>query len=114
VFFGGLSLWHGLFLQNEVVAILLGVVALTIGPVGLLWPRFIRPIYAFLMLTVFPVGWVISHGVLAVLYFGLFTPLAIVFRFLGRDAMQRTFCPDQESYWQERQTPEIRRYFRQF
>jgi hypothetical protein len=114
VLVGGLALWHGLILENVIVAILLGVVALTIGPVGLLWPRCIRPLYALLMLAVFPLGWVISHGVLAVLYFGLFTPLAVVFRFRGRDALQRKFCPDQDSYWQERPRPETRRYFRQF
>jgi hypothetical protein len=32
----------------------------------------------------------------------LFTPIAMVFRLVGRDTMKRKFEPESESYWIER------------
>ncbi len=55
-----------------------------------------------LMVVAFPIGFVISNVILLVLYFGLFTPMALVFRMVGRDTMHRKFDPEAGSYWVER------------
>lgn len=114
IVFGGLALWQGLVHGNLLAAILLSALALTLGPLGLIRPGWIRPVYWVWMAAVFPIGWAISHLVLAVLYFGLFMPLALVFRLRGRDALQRRFQPELASYWQEREQSEVPRYFRQY
>jgi hypothetical protein len=67
------------------------------------------------MILAFPIGWTVSNLVLVLVFFGLFTPVALVFRLLGRDALQRRFQPEQDTYWTARpETTEPVRYFRQF
>ena len=79
------------------------------------WPAANRPLFTALSLIAFPIGWVVSHVVLAFLFFGILTPLALFFRLVGRDALARTWDPDQKSYWVDMPPqPEHRDYFRQF
>lgn len=56
-----------------------------LGLVGLVWPPVMRWIYTTWMIAVFPIGWVVSRVILGVLYFCVFTPVAVVFRMIGRD-----------------------------
>lgn len=48
---------------------------------------------------------VTSPIILGVLFFALFTPVALVMRFRKRDLMKRTFEPGAESYWIPRSPP---------
>lgn len=48
---------------------------------------------------------IVSPVVLGVIYFGVFTPTAIVMRLAGRDAMCRRFDPAAPSYWVRRDPP---------
>jgi len=48
---------------------------------------------------------VVSPVVLGLIYFGVFTPVALVMRAFGRDAMCRRFEPAQPSYWVRRDPP---------
>jgi len=48
---------------------------------------------------------VVSPLVLGLIYFGVFTPVALVMRAFGRDAMYRRFEPAQPSYWVRRDPP---------
>lgn len=83
--------------------------------VGTLWPATVRWLFITLTTITFPIGWVISRLVLALVYFGLITPLALVFRSLGRDALQRRFQPKADTYWQPCSRQQgTDRYFRQF
>ncbi len=85
-----------------------------LGLTAWLRPRLLQPLYVGVSLIAFPIGMVVSEVVLLFLYFGLFTPLALVFRLGGRDALQRSFEKDTTSYWQVREPPgEPNRYFRQ-
>ena len=48
---------------------------------------------------------VVSPVMLGAIYFGVFTPVAIVMRAFGRDAMCRRFEPARPSYWVRRDPP---------
>jgi hypothetical protein len=62
-----------------------------------------------------PMGWVVSHVVLAIVYYGVLTPVGLVMRLAGRDPMQRRFDKRAASYWVERKDHgDPGRYFRQF
>ena len=50
-------------------------------------------------------GRVVNPLVLGVIFFGIFTPVGLVMRMWGRDAMARRFEPDLKSYWLERNPP---------
>jgi len=57
----------------------------------------------------------VSHVVLALLFFGILTPVALFFRLTGRDPLTRRFEPERESYWTDlSETIETKDYFRQF
>lgn len=112
VVFFAICAW--LFLGASTAIVVLSVSA-TVGVAGLALPRLIRPIYLAWMVAVFPIGWVVSHVILAAIYYFVFTPIGLVMRLFGRDAMQRKFEPDRASYWIPRpQEESTRRYFRQF
>jgi hypothetical protein len=85
-----------------------------VGVVGLIRPQTLRLIFVASMIVAWPMGWLVSHVILAVLYFGMFTPVAVVFRLLGRDALALR-RPQRKSYWTAKPTPrDVRRYFRQY
>lgn len=113
-FFGGLALFEGLYRGHATAGLVLGAIAL-VGIVGLAAPKLLRPIYVAWMVLAFPIGWTVSLLMLGIMYYGLFTPLAFVFRLMGRDAMDRTIQPAAETYWTPKATPtDPRRYFKQF
>ena len=115
VFFGGLALWQGLVRGQTGLATLCAVLALTIGPLGLIRPGWIRPIYVGWMILAFPIGWTVSQVMLALMFYGLFTPIGLLFRLLGRDPLHRARRPGVESYWTPKPAPAgPKSYFRQF
>ena len=66
------------------------------------------------MLATFPIGWTVSRVILAILFYGVFTPVGVLFRLLGRDALGLQPKPAADTYWTPRRTAEVRDYFRQF
>jgi Saxitoxin biosynthesis operon protein SxtJ len=83
------------------------------GVSGLVRPAIIRPVYTTLMWVTFPIAWVMSHAILAVMYFAIITPVALIVR-LFYDPMTRAFDRRASSYWVPRATSAPSRYFRQF
>ena len=115
VCFSGLAAWEGFVRGHANLAVALAVLALTIGPLGLVLPRFIRPVFVAWMVLAFPIGWTVSQLILALIFYGLFTPISLIFRLIGRDPLHRARQPALESYWTPKATPtDSRRYFKQF
>lgn len=78
-------------------------------------PGLVRPVYIGLVILGFPVGWVVGHLVMIVFFFGVITPVGLVFRVFGRDSLRCRWDPRQESYWTEHPgCDSVARYFRQF
>lgn len=75
-----------------------------------------RWVFLGLSYASFPIGFVISWVALAGLYFLVLTPLAIVMRVAGRDALRLTPRSDGGSYWVPRagREDDASRAFRQF
>lgn len=114
-FFGGLAAWQAMVRHDPTLSTILGVVALTVGPIGLVRPDWMRPIYVSWMVLAFPIGWTVSLAIMAVLFYGVFTPIGLVFRLIGRDPLHRTRRPGLETYWTAKPIPaDLRRYFQQF
>ena len=94
------------------VLVALGVV---IAALGLTVPRLIRPLFIALMVINYPIGWVVTHIVMAIIFYLVVTPLAVIMKLTGRDPMERRFDPSVKTYWKERPTEtDSSRYFRQF
>jgi hypothetical protein len=82
---------------------------------GWLVPAFMRLVFVGMSYVAWPIGFVVSHLVLAAVYYLVLTPVGLVMRLLGYDPMRRGFDREAASYWVERPAAaEPRRYFRQF
>ena len=113
VFFGGLAAWRLWQGRSGTETQLLGWLAITLGPLGLLRPEIMRWIYTGWMIAVFPIGWTVSRIILALLYFAIFTPIAAIFRMKGRDALGLK-KGEGATYWTTRTaTPDAADYLRQ-
>ena len=115
VLFGGLALWHGWVHGRVELAWCLAIAAVVIGSAGLIHPPLVRWLFVGWTMAVFPIGWLVSRIVLATLFYGLFTPLAAVFRWKGRDALGLKRRPEAATYWQTKSgVTDLKRYFQQF
>ena len=114
-FFGGMALWQALARKNPNLGLSLGALALVVGLAGLTRPEWVRLIYVGWMVLAFPIGWTISQVMLLAMYFGLFAPIGLVFRLIGRDPLQRARRAGVESYWTPKPAPAgVTSYFKQF
>ena len=79
-----------------------------------LWPV-VRTVFLGLMFVAIPIGFVLSTVLLGVLYYLMFTPLALWFKLRGRDTMRRKLEPDAKSYWDHRKgSAPSKRYLRMY
>jgi hypothetical protein len=90
-------------------------VGVAIAVLGFTLPKAVRPIYVGLMIINYPIGWVLTHVVIALIFYLVVTPLGVIMRLSGRDPMERGFDRSAKTYWKPRRTDtDSSRYFRQF
>jgi hypothetical protein len=65
---------------------------------ALIVPRALGPINRAWIRVGMVLGWINSRIILGLVFFLMFTPVAIVMRMVGRDAMNRKFDPDAKTY----------------
>ena len=82
--------WSGV----EIGWVLAGL--LSVG--GLILPALIRPIFVGLILLTFPLGWVVSHLLLGLIFYGVVTPIGLILRIIGHDPLQLK-KPSGNSVW---------------
>jgi hypothetical protein len=112
---GGLACWHGLVRGHAMLGGVLAVLAVTVGPLGLIKPGAIRYVFICCQIVTFPIGWALSRVILACVYYGVFTPVGLVFKLIGRDALARRPRPDQPTYWESKpMATDMASYLRQF
>jgi hypothetical protein len=111
---GGLPFWKFPGAAPTVAVVLWSLAGLS-GLFSLAAPALNRPLYVFLILLSVPIGLVVSYAVLIVLFYGIMTPLGILFRLFGRDALKRRFVGEAKTYWEPHVAPAgVDRYFKQF
>ena len=110
--FGAMGAWR-LWRGSPQWGAALVVLAVVVGVLGIARPRAMRLIFTGWMMAAFPIGWTVSHLMLAALFFGMFTPVALVFKVIRRDALRlRRTAP--ESYYVPKPGSDVRGYFQQF
>jgi hypothetical protein len=112
--FGGAGLWSAATTGFGARAVILLAVGMGGGFLGLLRPSLLRPVFVGWMVLAFPIGWLVSHLLLGLLFFGVFTPVGLLLRTLGKDSL-RLQRGNATSSWQDRtQETDLKRYFRQY
>lgn len=104
-------LWGG---TTPVVLMAAGV-GLVLAVLSWLAPLAVRPVYVGLTIVTYPIGVVVSELILWTVFAAVMCPIGLVFRILGRDALNRIFDASAATYWSERSsTKPARSYFRQW
>ncbi len=85
------------------------------GLLGLVCPAMIRGIYRAWMFIVLPIGWLVSHLAMAVIYFLVITPIGVLRRLVGADPLSIRESKTLDSYWESiRREDDPSRSFRQY
>ena len=110
---GALARWRW---QAPVAAWLLGSLALVVAVTYYALPPLRRPLLLAWRTAVLPAERTVSYVALAIVYYLVFTPVALLLRLLGRDPLERGFEPEAESYYFVRRRVESdpAQYFRQY
>jgi hypothetical protein len=83
--------------------------------VGFAAPHALRPLFVAWMVAAFPVGWLMSHVLIGIVYYGVVTPIGLILRLRGRDSLQLRSKTEAPSFWIVRQgARDAASYFRQF
>jgi Saxitoxin biosynthesis operon protein SxtJ len=101
--FGLLALWPAIIRGGDIRTWCLAVAAILILPATIA-PAALAPAYRAWMTLGALLGWINTRLILGVLFLVLITPIAIVLRLAGRDAMRRAFDRDAATY-RVRRTP---------
>ena len=92
----------------------IALAGLLLAVVGFVLPKLIQPLFVGLMVIATPIGLVIGELSMIMIYFGMFLPLGIVFRLMGRDALKLKLDRNASSYWNAKKQPaNVASYYRQ-
>ena len=100
-------------LDSPPAAIFIWSAGALLSIVGFFLGEVIRPCYIALLWITFPVGWVVSHILLATMYFLVIAPIGFLVRRIS-SPLELRFDRSASSYWTERKESDVQRYFRQF
>lgn len=114
IIFLTLSAYHYGIHQRSLLGMTLAVAGILFGILGSLQPKWLGPIYITWMFAAFPIGWVVSHVILAFIFYGCFLPLGWILRIKGYDPLKLK-RPAGSTFWQDRPPGrDIRRYLKQY
>ncbi len=88
--------------------------AIGCGLAALIAPKALRLAYLAVTVIGIPIGYVVSHVVLAVIFFGVLTPTGLLLRFFKGDPIHRRWERGRASYFTARLPSAPRRYFRTY
>lgn len=69
---------------------------------GLAVPILLKPIYKVWMSFAVVMGFIMTRVILTVLYFGMFTPIALLTKLLGKDLLEERWDKNAATYWVKR------------
>jgi len=100
---------------REAVASTLICVGALAALLSLAYPKANKPLFIGLSIVAYPIGFVLSHVIMATLFFVIISPIGLLMRLLGRDPLANRPAEDAQTYWSEcRSARPAESYFKQF
>jgi hypothetical protein len=104
-----------LYRGHTTAAVVMWAMAIVLRALAFVNPHWVRWPFIALSVVTWPIGLVVSYLVLVIIYYLVFTPVAIVFRLVGRDALNRKLNSQAATYWESHNPNRgAARYFKQF
>ena len=94
-----IGLWKLYQGKHEMVRLTLWSVGGLLIITGSIVPTLLTPVYWIWMKLAHLLGWVNTRLLLGIIFFVIITPMAIVMKVFGRDALNRKIDKDVDSYW---------------
>lgn len=69
---------------------------------GLILPVLLKPVYKVWMSFAVVMGFIMTRVILTIIYFGLFTPIALAAKLLGKDLLDERWDKNAGTYWVKR------------
>ena len=74
-----------------------------------------RLIFVVWAYAAFPIGWTVSHVLMALIFYLVVTPIGWLVRAAGHDPLRRGFDPSARTYWvPHARSGDVGRYFKQY
>lgn len=91
----------------------IGFIFIAIGAVillaGLLWAKSLIILYKAWMTLALVLGFIMSHIILALVYYLVLSPIGLFMKILGKDPLTTRLDPKADSYWIRREKKEWQR-----
>jgi hypothetical protein len=94
---------YSYYIDTEVIAYVLGALCGTFLVITIINAKILLPLNKLWMKFGVLLGMIVSPIIMGIIYFGIFTPIAIVMRLSGRDEL-RLRLKKQKTYWINRKT----------
>jgi hypothetical protein len=94
-------------------ALTVASIGMAVATIGVVRPRALLVVYSAAVAISKPIGAVVSFVLLALVYFLVLTPLALVFRVIGRDELRLRRPSGGDSHWGDVPPSNLSDYFRQ-
>ncbi len=94
---GALFFWRG---RRPVAEIMVGVSAV-VAVLSYAVPALAKPFYFVWMGFGFVMGSIMSRVILAIIFYAIISPVALVFRLIGRDELKRKKTSSATTYWED-------------
>ncbi|MDO8602981.1 MAG: SxtJ family membrane protein [Candidatus Omnitrophota bacterium] len=69
---------------------------------AVLYPKALKPLKKFLDKLIFIIGWLMSAISMSIVFYLIFTPIAILLRIIGKDLLNEKMDKKAASYWIKR------------
>jgi hypothetical protein len=110
-----LPILGGLWFGRPVVIGILALVGVALAVAPRFRPPILRPIFLALSIVAMPVGMIVGEIAMLAVYFGVFFPMGLMFRAIGRDALRLKMERGARTHWQPKAKPRsVSSYYRQF
>jgi hypothetical protein len=100
--------------DHEILSYIFGLLVVTFLVISIYNPKVLAPLNIIWMRFGFLIGKIISPIVMGVIFFGIFTPLAIIMRLFGRDELNLRYKKNDSDWVKRKQGPQVTLFKNQF
>lgn len=92
-----------IFIKHHHASLPASVVSFVFFVLAAFIPAYLRPFYSLWMKFAFILGWINTRLILIIIFYLIFTPIGLMMRIFGQDALDKKLDKTKISYWKKRE-----------